>query len=182
MTEEKIIDEQNIEDFSDDNEQNTAEALNEEPTLEQQLEEARAAAADFEDRWKRSQADFANAKKRMDKQRTQIYQMSTADLAKKLLPVIDDFERAVENVPEQVVENSWFEGIELVHKKLSTILEQFDVVPIEAAGEPFDPNIHDAVTAESSEEFESGIVIKELQKGYKVGEQVIRPSLVIVAQ
>lgn len=154
----------------------------EEPTIEQQLESAMAEAADYKDRWMRGQAEFANARKRMEKQRVQNYQNTMADLAAKILPAIDDFDRAVENVPDAISADSWFEGMQLVHKKLANILESFDVKTIEAVGEPFDPNFHEAITMEPSDEYESGVVIRELQKGYIVGDRVIRPSLVIVSQ
>ena len=151
------------------------------PTLEEQLAAAQAEATDYKDRWLRVQAEFANARKRMDRQRTLTYQNATADLAAKILPVIDDFERAIANVPAEISGNGWFEGNELVQKKLLTILENFDVLPIDAVGQPFDPNVHEAIQQEPSDEFESGVVMRELQKGYKLGDRVIRPSLVTVA-
>lgn len=159
-------------------------AVEEEPvelTVEDQLAAAQAEAADLRDRWMRTQAEFANARKRMEKQRTLTYQNATADLAGKILPVLDDFERAIENVPAEISEHSWFEGIDLVQRKLLTILENFDLTLIEAVGQPFDPNLHEAIHQEPSDEFESGVVIRELQKGYKLGDRVIRPSLVSVA-
>ncbi len=150
-------------------------------TIEEQLEAAQAEAVDFRDRWMRVQAEFANARKRMDKQRALTYQNATVDLTAKILPAIDDFERAIDNVPGEISENSWFEGIELVQKKLSGVLESIGVQPIEAVGQPFDPNIHEAIQQEPSDEYESGIVARELQKGYQLGDRVIRPSLVTVA-
>ncbi|KAA3657660.1 MAG: nucleotide exchange factor GrpE [Chloroflexi bacterium] len=150
-------------------------------TIEEQLEAAQAETADFRDRWMRVQAEFVNARKRMDKQRLQTYQNATVDLTAKLLPAIDDFERAIENVPTEVSENSWFEGIELVQKKLVGVLENIGVQPIEAIGQPFDPNFHEAIQQEPSDEYESGMVARELQKGYQLGDRVIRPSLVTVA-
>lgn len=153
-----------------------------EPTLEEQLEAAQAEVADYKDRWLRSQAEFANARKRMDRERMLSYQNATADLAAKILPILDDFERAIDNVPEPIGEDDWFEGIELVYRKMLGILEGFGVEPIEAVGEPFDPNLHEAINQEPSDEYESGVVIRELQKGYQLGDRVIRPSLVSVAQ
>ena len=152
-----------------------------EPTLEEQLAAAQAEAADYQDRWLRVQAEFVNARKRLEKQRSQTYQHATADLAGKILPAVDDFGRAIENVPADVSQNTWFAGVELVQKKLLSILEGIDVQPIESVGQPFDPNFHEAIQQEPSDEFESGVVIRELQKGYKLGDRVIRPSLVIVA-
>ncbi|MEM7331622.1 MAG: nucleotide exchange factor GrpE [Chloroflexota bacterium] len=154
----------------------------EELTVEQQLEAALVEASDYKDRWMRGQAEFANARKRMDKQRIQSYQNALADLAGKILPAIDDLDRAIENVPVAVSEDGWFEGIQLVQKKMISILENFNVKPIEAVGEPFDPNVHEAITMEPSDEYESEVVIREMQKGYMIGDQVIRPSLVVISQ
>jgi molecular chaperone GrpE len=151
------------------------------PTLEEQLKTAQDEALDYKDRWLRSQAEFANARKRMDKQRTQINQNATVDLVAKILPIIDDFDRAMQNTPEEIIDNGWFEGIQLVGRKLAAILEGLSVLPIEAVGEPFDPNLHEAITQEPSDEYDSGVVCRELQKGYKIGDRVIRPSLVCVA-
>ncbi|WP_420631624.1 nucleotide exchange factor GrpE [Candidatus Leptofilum sp.] len=151
------------------------------PTVEEQLDAALAEAADFKDRWMRSQAEFANARKRMEKQRLDTYTNATASVMDKLLPIVDDFERAMENLPEEISENSWLEGIQLMQRKLLNTLENFNVIAIEALGEPFDPNLHEAVTQEPTDEFESGAVCRVLQTGYKIGDRVIRPSLVVVA-
>lgn len=151
------------------------------PSMEEQLQAAQAEAEEFRDRWMRAQAEFANARKRMDKERVQTYQNARIDLTAKLLPILDDFERAMENVPDTIAADSWFEGIELVNRKLFTILEGMDVKQIEAVGEPFDPNLHEAINQEPSDEYESGTVVRELQKGYMLGDRVVRPSLVIIA-
>ena len=158
------------------------ETHKEPPTLEEQLEAAKLEAEDFKDRWLRSQAEFANARKRMEKQRTELYSTATADVIKILLPILDDYGRAMENVPEAISEDSWLEGIQLVQRKLNGILETYNVTPIAAVGEPFDPNVHEAISQEPSEGHESGVVCRELQTGYKIGDRVIRPSLVIVAE
>ena len=151
-------------------------------TLEEKLAAAQAEAARNLDGWQRTQAEFANARKRFDKQWAEAHTNATANVIAKVLPVIDDFDRAMGNVPTAVVENSWFEGILLVQRKLNTILEHFNVVPIEAVGQPFDPTQHEALMQEPSDEFESGTVTRELQKGYRVGERIIRPALVYVAE
>ena len=151
-------------------------------TLEEQLAAAQAEAAKNLDGWMRTQAEFANARKRMEKQRTETYQNASADVVTKLLPVLDDFERALDNVPVEISENSWLEGIHLVQRKLTGILDGMNVKLIEAVGQPFDPIYHEAIMQEPSDAYESGIVSKELQKGYKVGDRVIRPSLVYVAE
>lgn len=160
----------------------TAAEKVEKPTLEEQLEAARAEAEDYKDRWMRSQAEFANARKRMEKQRLETFNLATNEVLMKLLPVLDDFERAMESVPDEISNNSWFEGMQLVQRKLNTILEHFNVEPIEAVGALFDPNLHEAISQEPSDEYESGVVIRELQKGYQSGDRVLRPSLVTVAE
>lgn len=158
------------------------EAVKEPPTVEEQLEAAKLEAEDYKDRWLRSQAEFANARKRMERQRTELYATATADVIKNLLPILDDYGRALENVPEAISEDSWLEGIQLVQRKLNGILETYNVTLIAAVGEPFDPNVHEAISQEPSDEHESGVVCRELQTGYKIGDRVIRPSLVIVAE
>lgn len=152
------------------------------PTLEEQLAAAQAEAAQNLDGWMRTQAEFANARKRMEKQRAETYQNASADVVTKLLPVLDDFERALANVPAEISENSWLEGIHLVQRKLVGILNGLNVKVIEAVGQPFDPIYHEAIMQEPSDGYESGTVSKELQKGYQVGDRVIRPSLVYVAE
>lgn len=152
-----------------------------EPTLEEQLETAQAEAAKHLDTALRAQADLVNARKRFEKQRIQAYTNATAELVSKILPALDDFDRAIENAPEAVVEDSWYSGIELVQRKLNTILENFNVKPIDAVGQPFDPNFHEALSEEDSDEYESGTVTRELLKGYKIGDRVVRASLVYVA-
>jgi molecular chaperone GrpE len=151
-------------------------------SLEEQLAAAQAEAAKNLEGWQRAQAEFANARKRFEKQRQDAYTNATADVISNLLPGLDDFDRAMANIPEAIHTDGWFEGVQLVQRKLNNLLEQFKVIPIEAVGEIFDPNLHEALTQEPSDEYESGTVVRELQKGYRVGERVIRPSLVTVAE
>lgn len=150
-------------------------------TLEEQLEKAQADAAANLDGWQRARAEFANARRRMDKQLSEAYTSATADVVSRLLPVIDDFDRALANVPETVAKDGWFDGIRLVSKKLNSILENANIERISSVGKPFDPNVHEAILQEPSDEYESGIIVRELQSGYKAGERVIRPALVVVA-
>jgi molecular chaperone GrpE len=118
----------------------------------------------------------------MEKQRAETYINATVDIVTRLLPVLDDFGRALNEIPQELVEHSWVEGMKLVHRKLSNIVEGLNVTPIKAVGEPFDPNFHEAIMKESSEEHESGVITRELQTGYQMGERVIRPTLVYVAE
>ena len=150
-------------------------------TLQEQLEQAEARAAEYLDGWQRARAEFANARKRLEKARVEARRAATVDVVSKLLPILDDFERALQNVPEEIAEDQWFEGIALINRKLRGLIEDEKIERIEAVGQPFDPNFHEAVLQEASDEYESGVVIKELQPGYKLDERVIRPAMVIVA-
>jgi molecular chaperone GrpE len=158
------------------------ERLEEELSLEEQLAAAQEEAARNLDSFLRAQAELSNARKRFEKQQAQVYTNANADLVLKLLPILDDFDRAMESVPESISQDNWFEGIELVQRKFQGVLDALNVKEIEAVGQPFDPNFHDALAQEPSDEHESGIVTREMIKGYQLGERVIRPSLVYVAE
>lgn len=148
---------------------------------EDKLAEAEARAAEYLEGWQRARAEFANARKRMERDRAEARRNATIEVVSNLLPVLDDFERALASVPEEIASNSWFEGIALVDRKLRSILDNVDIERIEAVGQPFDPNYHEAVLQEESHEHESGTVIKELQSGYRLNDRVIRPAMVVVA-
>jgi molecular chaperone GrpE len=152
-----------------------------ETILRQQLEESQAQADEYLDGWQRARAEFANARKRLEKQRSESYQFAALDFTRRLLPAIDDFVRAVDNVPEEISQDKWFEGVTLVRKKLDTVLEDMNVEVIVALGQPFDPNYHEALSLIEADGFDSGTVVEELQTGYRLGELVIRPTLVNVA-
>lgn len=154
----------------------------EELSLEAQLEAARAEAAKNLDGWMRAQAEFSNARKRMEKQRAESYFNATANVVTKLLPALDDLDRAMSDVPQAIAEHSWLEGMTLLQRKLQSILDGWNVKPIQAVGQPFDPNLHEAIMQEPSDEYESGVVTRELQQGYQLGDRVIRASLVYVAE
>lgn len=151
------------------------------PSLEEQLQEAKDEAAKNLDSYLRAQAELANARKRFEKQRALTYVNANADLVSKLLPVLDDYERAIGTVPESVSDDPWYQGIELVYRKLLSVLESLNAKEIEALGTPFDPNFHEALGTEPAEDVESGAVSRVMLKGYKIGDKVVRPSLVYVA-
>ncbi|MFT5197242.1 MAG: molecular chaperone GrpE [Cellvibrionaceae bacterium] len=151
-------------------------------TTEQQLEVAQAESAKNLDGWQRAVADLSNARKRFDRQTQLSYTNATVDVVGKLLPVMDDFDRALQNVPEGIAENSWFEGLGGVMRKMDRILESIKAERIPSIGEVFDPNVHEALSTEASDEYESGMVTRELQPGYRIGDRVIRPALVYVAE
>ena len=137
--------------------------------------------ADLEDRVKRQMAEFENFRKRTDKEKSQMFDMGVKNVVEKILPVIDNFERGLENVPEGADE-AFVNGMRMIYKQMSDELDKIGVKPIEAVGQPFDPNIHNAVMQVESEEYESGTVAQELQKGYMYHDTLVRPSMVGVVQ
>ena len=149
--------------------------------LERELEESVQREAEHRNNWHRSAADFANYKRRTDEERASLSRFSTAILIGKLLSVLDDFDRALESVPADEAGDAWVEGIQLVERKLRSMLESEGVTPIEAEGHPFDPNLHEAVVHEDTTDYPDNQVIGELQRGYRLHDRVIRPSLVRVA-
>jgi len=148
--------------------------------LQGQLAAAEARAAEYKDGWMRSQAEFQNYRKRIERDNELIYATMKGEIVKKILPVLDDLERALQNRPSD--SGAWVSGIELIQKKLISILETEGVKKIDAQGTPFDPNFHEAISHEPAEGFESGHVIAVVQNGYMLGERVIRPALVRVAK
>jgi molecular chaperone GrpE len=157
-----------------------AELMRELDTLERGLEEARAASDENLRNWQRTAADFSNYKRRVDEERETVARFSNALLIGKLLSVLDDFDRALENVPPDT-DDAWVDGVRLVERKLRGVLEAEGVTPIEATGLPFDPNVHEAVVHEETSDYPDNHVIGELQRGYRLHDRVLRPALVRVA-
>jgi len=149
--------------------------------LQGQLEAAQAQAQEYLDGWQRARAEFTNYKRRVERDREQMQQDAVARVVARYLPIVDDLERALKNRPTEGEGAAWAEGIELVYRKLLAALEADGVRPMEAEGSMFDPNLHEAILQEPSEEHESGQVIEVLQRGYLIGERVLRPALVKVA-
>ena len=147
--------------------------------LQSQLAEAESKASEYKDGWARSQAEFQNYKRRIERDNALTYAGMKGDIIKKVLPALDDLERALQNRP---ADDSWANGVELIARKLQNILESEGVKRIEAKGAAFDPNFHEAITHEPNDEVESEHVIDVVQNGYMLGERVIRPALVRVAQ
>lgn len=147
--------------------------------LKRQLEETETKLAESVDGWQRSQAEFQNYKKRMERDNEMMRANMKGDIVKKILPVLDDLERAMQNRP---ADEPWTDGIQLIVRKFQTVLDGEGVKKIEAEGAEFNPNFHEAISNEPSEEVESGHVIAVVQNGYMLGERVIRPALVRVAQ
>lgn len=158
------------------------EELDELAALQQKLNEAESKAEEYLDQWKRAAADFANYRKRVEKEQDELYQYANAGLITRILTVLDDFERAFQTMPDNLAHLTWVEGIMLIDRKLRAILEQEGVQPIEAMGKPFDPLYHEAVMHEETADHEDGQVIAELQRGYRLHDRVLRPTLVKVAK
>ncbi len=136
----------------------------------------------LEDRVKRQMAEFENFRKRTDREKQAMFETGAKSIIEKILPVVDNFERGLATVPEDQKEDPFVDGMNRIYKQLLTELEAVGVAPIEAVGCEFDPNLHNAVMQVESEEYESGIVAQELQKGYTYREAVVRHSMVAVVQ
>ena len=133
------------------------------------------------DRLTRQMAEFDNFRKRTEKEKSQMYEVGAKDIIEKILPVVDNFERGLDAVPEEKKEDPFIQGMEKVYKQFLTVLESMDVKPIEAVGNPFDPNFHNAVMHVEDENFGENEVAEEFQKGYMYRDSVVRHSMVKVA-
>jgi molecular chaperone GrpE len=148
-------------------------------SLKKQLAEAESKTLEYKDSWLRSQAEFQNFRRRLERDNEMLQASMKGDIVKKILPVLDDLERALQN---RSADDPWASGIELVARKFQNILESEGVKKIEAVGTEFDPNFHEAISNEPADGVQSGHVIGVVQNGYMIGERVIRPALVRVAQ
>ena len=133
------------------------------------------------DRLTRQMAEFDNFRKRTEKEKSQMYEVGAKDIIEKILPVVDNFERGLDAVPEEKKEDPFIQGMEKVYKQFMTVLESVEVKPIEALGNHFDPNFHNAVMHVEDENFGENEVAEEFQKGYMYRDSVVRHSMVKVA-
>jgi molecular chaperone GrpE len=161
-SESEILDEQKISDV--------AEALT-------ALEKAKKSAQINLDGWRRAQADYVNYKRRAEAEMNETAVVSRNAIVLKLIPVLDDLERAILSIPPRLAKEEWIKGIRLIETKFKTILESQGIKQIKAVGKTFDPNLHEAMMHECGKE---GTCIRELQRGYKAGELIIRPAQVSV--
>jgi molecular chaperone GrpE len=146
-------------------------------SIEQALIEEKKRAEEYLANWQRAQADFINYKRRIEQERQDFIRSANTETVLALLPVLDDLERALAAVPARIAKNEWVEGIRLLERKFKASLEGQGVKPIESVGEHFDPNYHDALRQDKGKE---GIVIEEFQKGYMLGDRVLRHAKVVV--
>jgi molecular chaperone GrpE len=147
-----------------------------------ELEVLRGQAAEYLDGWQRARAEFANYKRRVDREQEEARARITGEVLVHYLGVLDDLERALKDRPLEGEAGSWGEGIEMISRKLRAVLEAEGVEPIAADGEIFDPNQHETVTHEDSPDHQAGEIIEVIRRGYRIGERVLRPSQVRVAR
>lgn len=148
-------------------------------SLKKALAEETAKAEDYLSNWQRTQADFINYKRRTEQDRGEFAKIANAALMLSMLPIMDDLERALDNVSEKLRGMTWVDGIELIYRKFKATLEGQGLSDIKAVGETFDPNYHEAVMEVDGKE---GKVIEEIQKGYRLNDRVLRPAMVKVGR
>jgi|YNPNPStandDraft_1061719.scaffolds.fasta_scaffold06174_2 molecular chaperone GrpE len=150
-------------------------------SLQAELEKAQAQAAEYLEGWQRARAEFANYRRRVEAEREDIRCRSNEALLLKLLPIVDDFERALQVLPSELADHPWVDGVRMILNKLHAFLESENVIPVSAVGQMFDPQWHEAMMQEETSEHPDGTIIEELRKGYRLGDRILRPALVKVA-
>lgn len=164
----------------------TPEVVNGLDGLRAELEQARAQAVEYLDGWQRARAEFANYKRRVEAERSEAGFHSATNLLARLLPIVDDLDRAMLERPKawptEGELGQWAEGIVLIHRKLQNLLDVEGVSPIATEGATFDPALHEAVTLEADSGHEPGEIVGEVRKGYRIRDRVLRPALVRVAK
>ncbi len=148
----------------------------------EELNAARKEAQTNLEGWQRTLAEFQNYRRRTEREQKDTYTNATQDVLKSLLPIIDDFERAMDNMPTDVQGQTWVSGVSMIQRKFRKFLEDYNVEILDPLGEPFDPNRHEGIGYESGSPYDSGLVAVTLQKGYVVGDRVLRPAIVKVAE
>lgn len=150
--------------------------------LRRQLAEAEQEVAENKSGWQRTAADFANYRRRTEQDREQTLGLANEALLSKLLTIADDFDRAIANMPAELRDVSWAEGIVAIDRKLRVLLDSEGLTPIEATGTAFNPHEHEAVVQEERADVPEGTVTAELQRGYRIRDRVLRPAMVVVAK
>jgi molecular chaperone GrpE len=152
-------------------------------SIQERLQKLERERDEYLDQWRRSAAEFQNYRKREERLRNERERSASGRQLKRLLPVLDDLQRASQHVPESFSNDDWVAGMLAIERKLWNLLEQEGVTVIEAeAGTPFDPNIHEALMSQESDEIESGHIVSELERGYRLGDVILRPARVSVAR
>lgn len=146
-----------------------------------ELEKTKELAKENEDKYKRLLAEFENARQRNEKESKKLYDIGAKEVLEKLLPVVDNFERALDAVPEEDKTRGFEQGVDMIYKQLMSALENIGVLPMNAEGTPFNPDFHNAVIHIEDENLGENVVAEEMQKGYMYKDQVLRHSMVKVA-
>lgn len=192
MAEETVqAEETTAEEIKDTEKQETDSESREEDKKEKKADKKKAKAdkkqdalkekvEELEDRVKRQMAEFENFRKRTEKEKTAMFETGAKSVIEKILPVVDNFERGLASVPEEEKGGAFAQGMEMIYKQLMQELEKMEVKPIPAVGEEFNPDFHNAVMQVESDEYESGVIAQELQKGYTYRDSVVRHSMVAV--
>lgn len=173
--------EETAEDIKDTETKEETSKETKEATANDKIAELEASVADWKDKYQRLMAEFENARKRTAKEATQRYDMGAMGVLEKLLPVIDNFERGLEAVSEDEKDSAFVKGIEQIYKQFTAVMEDLGVTPMDAQGKEFDANLHNAVMHVEDDDLGENIVAEELQKGYMYKENVLRHSMVKVA-
>lgn len=163
---------------SDANDKHSEQGIN----LLEALMNAQKEAAEFKEGWQRERADYSNYRKRTERQHSEALQDATVHLLRKFLPIIDDLDRAIENIPSEFKDAAWYEGVTLIQRNVGKFISGNDIEEIDPLGSEFDPKFHEAIGTEETAEFSSNQVSDTLQKGYQINGRIIRPALVKVAK
>lgn len=177
---ENICKEGGEEENKNDKKESSKEENKETSKEESELEKAKKEALDFEDKYKRLFAEFDNFRKRTDKEKVQMCDIGATVVLTKILPIVDNIERALENVPEDLKGNAFVEGVDKTYKQIMKTFEEMEVKPIEAIGKTFDASLHNAVMTDEESDAKPDTITDELQKGYMYKDQVLRHSMVKV--
>lgn len=168
--------------FVGDMDAGVEELLDERDALKQELDDWKAKADEYLDGWQRARAEFANYRKRVERDQAQVYQNAAGNIVKRYLDVLDDLELALKNRPQEGDGAAWAEGIDLIYRKLYSILEMEGVEAMKVEDQFFDPNLHEAISHEENSDYESGQIIEVFKQGYLIGDRVLRPAKVRVAK
>ena len=182
LTEDKTTSEQETEESCGEDEKQESKLFKKKEKTDKKHEKLKEKVSELEDRVVRQMAEFENFRKRSEKEKSAMFDMGAKSVVEKILPVVDNFERGLLAIPEEEKGSAFSEGMQMIYKQLMLNLEEIGVKPIEAVGNEFNPDFHNAVMQVENEEFESGIVAQELQKGYLYRESVVRHSMVAVVQ
>ncbi len=179
--EQNVDNNEEIEETIDETIEESKEEVNELEQLKLKLEKAESSSKDYLDKLQRSMAEFDNFRKRTNVEKASMYENGARDTIEKLLPILDNFERAILSTPEEDKNSAMFKGIDMIFNQMVETFKNMGVEEVSGVGETFDPNIHNAVLHIDDDSFGENVVVEVMQKGYKYKDKIIRPSMVKVA-